>query len=277
MSDVATRRPHRSSRLGAGLLDGRVVAVAGVGPGMGGHVARLAAGAGASVLLGARSADYGEELAAELRGDGCRAIFRRCDVTDTEECDAFAAAATEHFGRLDTVVANAMASGPPGTTLLAGDLDDWRAAFDVNVFGSLRVVKACVALLQQSDDASVVFIGSQIVRRVFPGRGPYASSKAALLTAAHVLAAELGPLGIRVNTVVPGRMWGPSLEGALPKLAAERGTTEAEQLAQWQAATALKRVATDEECARVVLFLASRLAAAVTGQSIDVNAGETMR
>ena len=263
--------------LGAGLLTDSVMVVAGVGPGMGGHIARLAVGAGAAVVMGARSAEFGARLADELRASGGRALFRQCDVTKTDDCDALAAAAVEEFGGIDCVVANAMAGGPPGATLLGSDLDDWREAHEVNLFGSLRVVKSAVPALARSDGASVVFIGSQIVRRVFPGRGPYASSKAALLTAAHVLAAELGPLGIRVNTLVPGRMWGPSLERGLPRLAAERGTTEAEQFAQWEAATALRRVATDEECARVVLFLASRLSAAVTGQSIDVNAGETMR
>jgi NAD(P)-dependent dehydrogenase (short-subunit alcohol dehydrogenase family) len=276
---VGKRDPNRGEDepLGAGLLRGSVMVVAGIGPGMGGHIARLAVGAGAAVVLGARSVEFGERLAAELVDAGGRAMFRRCDVTSTSDCDELAACAVDHFGGIDCVVANAMAGGPPGATLVDGDIDDWREAYDVNVFGSLRVVKSAVPALGKSDNASVVFIGSQIVRRVFAGRGPYASSKAALLTAAHVLAAELGPLGIRVNTLVPGRMWGPSLERGLPRLAAERGTTEAEQFAQWEAATALRRVATDEECARVVLFLASRLASAVTGQSIDVNAGETMR
>lgn len=254
-----------------------MIVVAGVGPGMGGQIGRLCAGAGAAVVLASRSSDFGEQFADELCRDGYLAAFQRCDVTDQRDCEALAEAAIERFGRIDGVVANAAAMGPRGATLLDGDLDDWRATYEVNVVGSLRVVKATSAALQRSDNASVTFIGSQIVRRVFPGRGPYASSKAALLTAAHVLAAELGPLGIRVNTVVPGRMWGPSLERALPTLAAERGTTESEELAKWRAATALGRVATDEECARVVVFLASRLAAAVTGQSIDANAGETMR
>jgi NAD(P)-dependent dehydrogenase (short-subunit alcohol dehydrogenase family) len=110
---------------------------------------------------------------------------------------------------------------------------------------------------------------------VFPGRGPYAASKAALLTAAQVLARELGPHGIRVNTVVPGRMWGEPLQRGLPTLAEERGMTVEQQLQRMRDDVSLPDLATDEECARAVVFLASAMSAAMTGQSIDTNAGET--
>jgi NAD(P)-dependent dehydrogenase (short-subunit alcohol dehydrogenase family) len=258
----------------AGLLSGKVMVIAGVGSGLGAYIARGAVAAGARVVLGARSHDVGEGLVAELGMDN--AAFQRCDVTVDADCDDLVGLARGQFGGIDAIALNAMASARPGTTLEAGSIDDWREAFEVNVFGSLRVVKAALESLQESPDASVVMVGSQIIRRVFPGRGAYASSKAALVTAAQVLARELGPDGIRVNTVVPGRMWGESLQRAAPSLALERGTTEAEEIAKWIDATALKRLATDEECSRVVLFLASGLAAAVTGQCIDANAGETM-
>ncbi len=258
-----------------GLLAGKAVVVAGVGAGLGGHIARNAAASGASVLMAARSPEFGETLAAELTHTGARAAFRLCDVTSSDDCARLIETCVSEFGSVDAVVANAAASGSRAT-LEHGSLDEWRDAFEVNLFGSLGLVKAAIPALRKSGHGSVVFIGSQIVRRVFPGRGPYASSKAALLTAAQVLAKELGPDGIRVNTVVPGRMWGPSLQSAIPLLSAERGTTEDEQVASWLAATSMNRLATDEECARAVIFLVSELSAAMTGQSIDTNAGETM-
>lgn len=258
------------------MLAGSSVVVAGVGPGLGGHIARLAAAAGAAVTMGARSVDYGPALADELRAEGHTVFFERCDVTSDQDCRDLVAAAEHHVGGVDTVVANAAAGAGSNLPLEHADLDDWRAAFEVNLFGSLQLVRAGIEPLRASANGSVVFIGSQIVRRVFPGRGAYASSKAALLTAAQVLAKELGPDGIRVNTVVPGRMWGPSLQSAIPRLAAERGTTEEAQVASWIEATSLRRLATDEECARAVVFLASSQAAAITGQTLDTNAGETM-
>lgn len=273
MSERGAIEPDRIS----GLLAGSTMVLAGVGPGLGAQIARNAVAAGAAVMLGARSESSGTALADELAASGGDIAFRRCDVTDDDDCVALVAAAVERFGGVDSVVANAMHGGGSGQTLVDGSIDAWREAMDVNLYGSLQIVRAAVPALSESRSGSVVFVGSQIVRRVFPGRGPYASSKAALLVAAQVLATELGPLGIRVNTVVPGRMWGPPLQGAVGRLARERGTTEEEQVRSWIEATALKRLATDEECSRAVIFLASELSTAITGQTIDANAGETMR
>ena len=252
--------------------------VAGVGPGLGAQVARDVTAAGAAVMLGSRRGAYLRELAAELRDAGATTAYRTCDVTSDPDCRALVAGAVEELGGVDGVVCNAFAqSRAYGQTLEEADIDDWKEAFDVNLFGSLRVVKAAIPALKARGGGSVVLVGSQIVRRVFAGRGPYAASKAALLTASHVLARELGPHAIRVNTVVPGRMWGPALQRHLGNLAAERGTSMEDELRRMEADVSLPRLTTDEECARVVVFLLSDLAAGMTGQSVDVNAGETLR
>lgn len=261
---------------GRPLLEGRVVVVSGVGPGLGAQVARDAAAAGAALALGARSTGYLDELAAELRAGGAAVVQRACDVTRDADCAALVAAAEEELGRVDGVVCNAFAQGPAyGRTLEDADVDDWREALDVNLFGSLRMVKAAIPALRRRGGGAVVLVGSQIVRRVFAGRGPYATSKAALLTAGHVLARELGAYGIRVNTVVPGRMWGPALRRYIERLGQERGTSFDRELERMVGDVALPRLTTDEEVARVIVFLASDLAAGMTGQSVDVNAGET--
>jgi NAD(P)-dependent dehydrogenase (short-subunit alcohol dehydrogenase family) len=257
------------------LLDGKVVVVGGVGPGLGRRIAEGAGAAGAAVMLGARSDDYLGELASELKAQGVTTGYRRCDVADGADCVALVAAAEEELGGVDSVVCNASASGPFGVTLEDSDLDDWKQAFDVNFFGSLRLVQAAIPALKRRGGGAVVFIGSQIVRRVFAGRGAYASSKAALLTASQVLARELGPYDIRVNTVVPGRMWGPSLQGSIGRLAESRGMTVEQQHQRMLDDVSLPRLATDEECARAVIFLLSDLSSAMTGQAVDVNAGET--
>jgi len=258
---------------GGSLLDGRVLVLSGVGRGLGRYIAENACAEGASVMMGARSLEYGSGLAGEL-GAKYPVAFQQCDISRDEDCESLIKAAEERFGAVDCVVNNA-ASTARGITLEQCSVDDWRPVFEVNFFGSLRLVKAAIPALKRSESGSVIFIGSQITRRVFAGRGPYASSKAALLTAAQVLARELGPYGIRVNTVVPGRMWGEPLQGGIASLAAERGMTPEEQLRKMQEEVALPDLATDEECSRAVVFLASDLSAAMTGQSIDTNAGET--
>jgi NAD(P)-dependent dehydrogenase (short-subunit alcohol dehydrogenase family) len=258
------------------LLDGQVLLLSGAGPGLGAQVARDAAAAGARIMLTARSESYLQELVAELTAAGADVRYQACDVTVEADCRSAVAATDAEFGGVDCVVCNAFAQGRAyGLTLEEANVDDWREAFDVNLFGSLRVVQAAIPSLRRRGGGSVIFVGSQIVRRVFAGRGPYAASKAALLSAAQVLARELGPYQIRVNTVVPGRMWGPSLRRYLERLAIERGTSFEQQLDRMVGDVSLPRLSTDEESARVVVFLASQLAAGMTGQSVDVNAGET--
>jgi NAD(P)-dependent dehydrogenase (short-subunit alcohol dehydrogenase family) len=258
------------------LLSGKVMVIAGVGPGLGAQVARSAAAAGSAVVLAARRTDYVEQLVGELRADGAQVAAKACDVTVDSDCRDLVAFAEREMGGLDCVVCNAFAQGKAyGRPLEEADVDDWRDAFEVNVFGSLRMVKASIPALKRRGQGAVVFVGSQIVRRVFPGRGPYAASKAALLTASHVLARELGPYGIRVNTVVPGRMWGPPLQRYLERLATDRGTSFEQEHRRMVDDVSLPRLSTDDESARVVVFLASELAAGMTGQSVDVNAGET--
>jgi NAD(P)-dependent dehydrogenase (short-subunit alcohol dehydrogenase family) len=258
------------------LLQDSVLVLTGAGPGLGAQIARDAAAAGARLMIAARTEAYLEQLAAEVTDSGADVAHQVCDVTVWSDCQRLMAVAEKTFGGIDCVVCNAFAQGRAyGQTLEEADVDDWRDAFDVNLFGSLRVVKAAIPGLKKRGGGSVVFIGSQIVRRVFVGRGPYAASKAALLTSAQVLARELGPFGIRVNTVVPGRMWGPPLQRYIDRLAGERGTSFQQELDRMVGDVALPRLSTDEESARVVVFLASALSAGMTGQSLDVNAGET--
>jgi NAD(P)-dependent dehydrogenase (short-subunit alcohol dehydrogenase family) len=257
------------------LLAGKVVVVSGVGPGLGRHIAEDSAAAGASVMLSARSAGYLAELAAELGATYGEVAYRTCDVTSDEECRALVAATEAELGGVDCVVANAFAPAPRNMTLEESDVDTWIPSFNVNFFGSLRLTKAAIPALRRRGGGSIVYIGSQIVRRVRAGRGPYASSKAALLTASHVLARELGPDNIRVNTVVPGRMFAAPLSRYIQELADERGTSFEDQVAVMVNDVSLNHLATDEECARAVVFLCSDLSAAMTGQAIDTNAGET--
>jgi NAD(P)-dependent dehydrogenase (short-subunit alcohol dehydrogenase family) len=89
-----------------------------------------------------------------------------------------------------------------------------------------------------------------------------------------VLAKELGPNGIRVNTVVPGWMWGPSVERYFEMRAKRDGTSVDEQRRAITTQIALGRIPTDDDCADAVVFFASDLSCAVTGQSLDVNGGE---
>jgi NAD(P)-dependent dehydrogenase (short-subunit alcohol dehydrogenase family) len=268
------------ARVPVGLLAGKVVAVVGAGPGLGRRVAWAAAHAGAAVVVGGRSGSTNAATVAGVEAAGGRALAVACDVTTGTGCRDLAATAVEGFGRLDGLVYTAFHPGGMSVPAVDADLQVWRDTFEVNLFGAVRAAQAAAPALRRAarvdGDATVVLVGSQTGRRVRPGRGDYATSKAALVTLGQVLATELGGDGIRVNTLVPGRMRGPALLDHYRRVAAATGTTLEDQERAIADQLALPRMVTDEEVARSVVYLLSPLAAGVTGQSLDVNAGETL-
>jgi len=253
------------------LLAGRVVIVSGVGPGLGQAVALACAREGADLVLAARSTRALEEVAEHVRGLGRRALPVTTDIARAGDCTRLAALTREHFGRADVLVNNAFRSAPYDTFEDA-KLDDWRQIFEVNVFGSLALTQAVVPLMKPAG-GSVVMINSMSTRIIEPRFGGYAASKGALMTAAQMLAKELGGYRIRVNSVVPGYIWGPALERWFAALAGQRGTTPEAIYEEIAGRTALGHIPTSEEVAAAVVFFASDLSRAITGQALDVNAG----
>lgn len=254
-------------------MGGTVAVVAGVGRGVGAAVARSLADEGASVVLAARSRSVVEPLAREL---GPSSLPVLADVADPRSCQDLVDQALRRFGRIDVVVSNVGLVGPR-TSASDGDPGSWLEVVDLNALGPLRVVQAAVPALVARGAGSIVVIGSMVVRspRHHPGRGAYAASKAALQSIAHTMAEELGPSGIRVNTVAPGWIWGPALiEGAATERSAATGRSLEEVHDELASAVPLRRLARPEDVAQAVTFLASERASAITGQTLHVNGGE---
>jgi NAD(P)-dependent dehydrogenase (short-subunit alcohol dehydrogenase family) len=254
------------------LLKDKVAVVSGVGPGLGKEIALALVREGASVVIGARTESYLQELADEIGRAGGQVAFAPTDITDVEQCRRLVGTAVERFGRVDALVNNAFV--PDAFELFEDvDLDKWRHIFDVNVFGSLQLTQEVIGPMKAQGGGSIVFINSMVIRKVLPHQGGYAASKGALMTAAQVLAKELGPHHIRVNSVVPGWMWGPSVEG-LFKWRAKKGPSVQEQYDAVAKDIPLGLIPPDDDCANAVVFFVSDLAAVVTGQALDVNGGE---
>ncbi|MGH9208752.1 MAG: SDR family oxidoreductase [Acidimicrobiales bacterium] len=268
-----TRRVCSGTRLRLGtMLKGKVAVVSGVGPGMGRDISLAFARNGADVVMGARTESKLAEVASEVEGLGRRAVYRAGDVTVEADCVALADLARSELGAIDILVNNAFIQ-PPFQTIEDNSMDTWQTAFDINVFGSVRMTKAVIPCMKVQRSGSIIFINSMSVRRTRPYFGAYSATKSALISTARVLASELGGDGIRVNSVVPGYIWGPSVEWYFKELAGQRGCTPDEIYEEIASETCLHHLPTSAEIADAVLFLASPLARAITGQALDVNAG----
>ena len=255
------------------LLEGRAAVVTGIGPGIGRAVALTLAREGADVALGARTEQTLKEVANEVEALGRRAVWHQTNIADAEACQGLAAAANDAFGKIDVVVQNAFMHGPFGGAI-DSDPDDWRKVYKVNVMGTLQMVQACAP--HMGEGGSVVVTNTMASRTSTPLESAYAASKAAMLSLVRTLAQELGPKGIRVNSVLPGWVLGPSLEVYFEWLSNDQGRTRDDVHDDIANETALKRLVTPEDIANAILFLASPMANGITGITLDVNAGHYM-
>jgi len=253
-------------------LQDKVLVVSGVGPDLGRQIAVRGAAAGADVVLAARTASRLEDVAAEIKELGRRALVVRTDMTVAADAERLAAASVEEFGRVDALVHNALVM-PPIRDLGKVDLDAVQAGFADNVVSALRLTRLFIPALAETS-GSVVMVNSMVVRFSQRGMGPYKMAKASLLAMAQSLATELGPRGIRVNSVAPGQIWGESLKWYFGYLAKKRGVEVDQIYTEATASTDLGRLPEPDEIADAVLFLASPLARGITGQCLDVNCGE---
>ncbi|WP_157961684.1 SDR family NAD(P)-dependent oxidoreductase [Acuticoccus kandeliae] len=244
------------------LLAGRRALVTGAARGLGAAIARTFAEAGATGAALDLAAPTGP------MPDGWHA--RAADVTDAAALGAAIDSAAIELGGLDVVVANA-GLVPPWRRVEALDFDEWDQVFAVNVRGVAATVKAAVPHLK-GRGGSIVLMASLNGRRAHPRQCVYSATKHAVIGIMRAAALDLGEFGIRVNTLSPGPIATEALRGRVAARA-ETGTPVETAFAAMAAASALGRIATEEEVARAALFLASDLAGGVTGVDVPVDAG----
>jgi NAD(P)-dependent dehydrogenase (short-subunit alcohol dehydrogenase family) len=259
-----------------GLLQDQVVFLSGVGEGLGHDTALLFAREGADLILTARRPQVIERIAEEARSLGrtCEAVV--ADISVLADCERAAQTAIDRFGRIDTLVNIAYRGDwPQRTTLLDAepDLSNWRDCFEINVFATLQMTKCVAQHMVQRRAGRIVMINTMTAERVLPGSEAYAGSKIALQRMTRAIALELGVYGIRVNSMHPGYMRGPQVQRVMAQRARENGTSVDEEFKVVADQAALRYIPPTEEYARVLLFFASPLSDAVTGQSLHVNGG----
>jgi NAD(P)-dependent dehydrogenase (short-subunit alcohol dehydrogenase family) len=252
---------------GRGRLAGKVVLVTGAARGMGAAEARACAAAGAAVVLGDVRTELGEAVADEIRAAGGQARFIELDVTDPARWEAAVALATGEFGALHGLVNNA---GVVATARIDDTtLEAWNRVIAINQTGAFLGIKAVLPALRASGGGSIVNLSSVMafVGGDHGGSIAYVATKGALFSLTKTAAMELGPEGIRVNSVHPGAI-------DTPMGAEADGATE-EGRARMAAKSPLGRMGDSEEVAAAVVFLLSDDASYVTGSAMVVDGGRT--
>lgn len=258
-----------------GALDRMVVVVTGGNRGIGEAIAIAMGDAGAKVVISSRDRASAELVAARVVERGSEAIAVTADVTDEASVATFAEAVVDRFQRVDAVVANAGIAGPT-RPLHEVTLREWRECLQTDLDSVFLTFRAFVPLMIKQRRGSLIGISSMTGKRPLGGRTPYAAAKMGVIGLCRSLAIELGPYGIRVNSVCPGAVNGPRIAEVIRNQAALHGVSEESARREFTDASALKRLVEPGEVAAVCVYLASDASTAITGEDLNVSAGAVM-
>jgi 3-oxoacyl-[acyl-carrier protein] reductase len=247
-------------------FEGKRVLVTGASRGIGAACARVFASLGASVAVHFREGESAAEaVAGELRAMGARAEIFRADLARWEEGEALVAAVEGALGPLDVVVVNhGIWKGAAIDAMTAEDYDE---TLDANLRGCFSVSGAAVRRMKPRRAGRLVFVASTAAQRGEAFAPHYAASKGAIVSLTKSLAPDLAPYGILVNCVAPGWVATEMTQTAL--LDPTLGETIRNTIP-------LRRVATPEEIAWPIAFVASDRASFVTGEIFNVNGGAVL-
>jgi NAD(P)-dependent dehydrogenase (short-subunit alcohol dehydrogenase family) len=240
-----------------------VVLITGALTGIGRAAAMIFAREGANVVVSGRRDKQGKELVAELKGLGAEAIFVRADVRNEDDVRSLVDQTVKRFGRLDIAVNNAATEGLRGL-VTEQTAESYAATFDSNVLGVLLSMKHELRVMLPQGSGSIVNVSSAYGSVGAAGASVYVASKHAVEGMTKSAALEVAGTGVRVNVVAPGT----TDTGMLTRF-----TNTDENKAALVSTVPIKRLATPEEIAHVIAFVASANASYMTGASIPVDGG----
>jgi NAD(P)-dependent dehydrogenase (short-subunit alcohol dehydrogenase family) len=248
-------------------LDGRNALITGGSQGLGKAIAEHYLREGASVVICARDTGLLEAARAEcarLTGPGQRVLARACDVSDESQVNDLVAFALHELGALHILVTNAGVYGPMGPTESV-NLQEWRRAVDINLFGVLLPCRAVIPHFKQAGSGKIVVISGGGATNPLPNISAYAASKAAVVRLMETLAEELRPFRVDVNAIAPGALATRLVDEVLAAGPEKVGAAFYEKNKKWKAegATPLGLGAS------LAVYLASAEGDGITGKLIS--------
>jgi NAD(P)-dependent dehydrogenase (short-subunit alcohol dehydrogenase family) len=249
----------------------KVVIVTGASRGIGRHLVKRFLDEGAQVVACARTLKRLEELGQEHNSPRLEVIG--ADATEPDDVRAVVVRAREAFGGVDILVNNAGSAGPTAPVENMS-LEDWNVTVGSNLTSAFLFIRECAPDMKRRKAGVVVNVGSMTGKKPLVYRAPYAAAKMALIGMTRTLAEELGPAGIRMNTVCPGTVEGERLNEVLVEQADKRGISIDAITDIAMSGSPLNSFVSADDVADLVLFLASARARHMTGQDINISAGQ---
>lgn len=257
------------------LLKNKVIIISGIGPGLGTELALRAAEQGAQLAIAARTPAKLDHTETALQNLNLNTHLLKIptDITQPDQCKNLIEKTLEKYGHIDALINSAFNPGHP-ETIEETDLSAWHNAMNVNLFGTLNLIKHTIPHMKAQKSGAIVNVNTMVTRKPLATQAGYAASKAALASATAHLALELGQYNIRVNSTFMGWMWGATVQSHLRYQSKITGIPLETLKANVEKNIPLGKMPTDADCAKAVIFLASDYACAITGACLDVNGGE---
>jgi len=253
-------------------LTNQVAMVGGASKGLGFAVASALAAEGADVSIASRDADGINKAAATINAAGRgRALAVPADLSKTDAISAWTTATTERFGGVDLLFANT--GGPPAGTALSFDDDSWQKAFELLLLSAVRTVRLVVPSMRARGGGAILVGTSSTVKEPVPSLALSNVMRAGVTALVKTLSLELAVDGIRVNSLMPGRIATDRLAHLDSLNAQKAGITLAEQQERGGRAIPAGRYGDPDEFGRVGAFLLSNAASYITGAALQVDGG----
>jgi 3-oxoacyl-[acyl-carrier protein] reductase len=248
------------------LLAGRVAIITGAGRGIGARTAQRFAECGAKVAVNyLRNQAAAESVVRAISDSGGSALAVRADVRDADAVAAMVASVTERMGPPDTLVLNADAGGFRPAPVMRLEIDAYESRLSDEMRAAFTPVRAVVPGMLRMGRGTILAISSALCRAPVPGFSTLAVSKAALESFVRALAVELGPHGIRVNTIEASMIQGEN-----------SAVVADEQLEELRDLVPLRRLGRPDDVAGIATLIASDLAGFVNGAAVPVNGGQVL-